>query len=966
MPLKVQFTDLTQNSPNSWNWDFGDGETSSEQNPTHTYLSPGTYTVTLTASNSEGSDTETKTDYITVLEPLPGCVEGPAFELLRRLNSFPYDFYEDYYDYDDNAAGHDPQKTCPGYIETDDIWMTRFFPDSLAFYPSTATLIDSELGIDLNTWYDNGTVVQTYVTGTDEPVLEQVYPEYEINLTQRIEDLPFIGDDPELVGMLSQVVEANEFALRLDGIYSQGPIDEVNDSYAQISTLFGGHAYTPGIGQDIDCKGSFLKYYDMDTETFGNTLPDQFGCSSSLGLKDTILGFSKDLFIDLILLTFDATVDAKLNISPTADAGVNLRIAGPQAMVPGVTSRFVFDVDASATGEICTPDGCDGFGVSLPVPELSEVGLLGEAAASIGDFEPHQSVRSLFPRISDGKDLDYRGLKAFSPVFRIESSKIVLEANISVDLSDFKIPCGGIIDCRQDIFEGEVFSIDPMELYIGQTKIIVHSPVEVHVYDSLGRHVGPNNSGGFDTEIFESAYYEDGHVKMATFPTDTDNFVLVLKGTASGTYNLTLERPVVLKNGTENIIVQQGVYEISEAPTDTGRADVYILNFGAIQKNAQERLDLGAEPEDAVKKALQYTVVPLFEETREPAMISAPYVSGEAGETVTLNAALHSPSGPLGGKTVMFGLEGETLGTAVTGSDGAAALDFKIPAGFDDGRHEVSAAFAGDGGYTPADTLFDLYVKNLPPRVSIDTPAYAEGTVEINVLVEDSNLLSQIILIDGEEVSDEESFSWDTTGHGDGVHRIDAVAYDTKGLKGSAVAFVLSDNTPTEIRFLNVEDGGFYQSFAPEVKIKDAWLKSHSLRLDGRDYEAGTVIETEGPHTLEVEAKDWLGHTTRESVSFYIDNTPPEITLNGVADKETYRYAVTFSYGVSDNLDPNPYSEASVNNPEVFESEGTYTVWVKAADAAGNAAERTATFKIDFHCAKDSDCGAGQFCNKKH
>ncbi|MFO7789979.1 MAG: PKD domain-containing protein, partial [Bacteroidales bacterium] len=62
----VQFTDLSDNTPTSWSWDFGDGGTSTDENPAHEYTSAGTYTVELTATNSAGSDTETKVDYITV------------------------------------------------------------------------------------------------------------------------------------------------------------------------------------------------------------------------------------------------------------------------------------------------------------------------------------------------------------------------------------------------------------------------------------------------------------------------------------------------------------------------------------------------------------------------------------------------------------------------------------------------------------------------------------------------------------------------------------------------------------------------------------------------------------------------------------------------------------------------------------------------------------------------------------
>jgi hypothetical protein len=57
-PLTVQFTDTSTGSPTGWSWDFGDGSpTSTEQNPSHVYTTPGTYTVTLTASNDSGPST---------------------------------------------------------------------------------------------------------------------------------------------------------------------------------------------------------------------------------------------------------------------------------------------------------------------------------------------------------------------------------------------------------------------------------------------------------------------------------------------------------------------------------------------------------------------------------------------------------------------------------------------------------------------------------------------------------------------------------------------------------------------------------------------------------------------------------------------------------------------------------------------------------------------------------------------
>ncbi len=58
--LLVAFEDTTDGRTTSWLWNFGDGNSSANQNPTHTYARPGTYAVTFRATNSLGSDEVTK------------------------------------------------------------------------------------------------------------------------------------------------------------------------------------------------------------------------------------------------------------------------------------------------------------------------------------------------------------------------------------------------------------------------------------------------------------------------------------------------------------------------------------------------------------------------------------------------------------------------------------------------------------------------------------------------------------------------------------------------------------------------------------------------------------------------------------------------------------------------------------------------------------------------------------------
>jgi len=108
----VNFQDLSTNIPIAWLWDFGDGNTSIAQNPTHTYLLTGTYDVTLTSSNVFGNHSTTVTSYMSVTlgNQLVNAACTPAtlgyccdygiyrVELNGILNSSP-DGVEGYQDY---------------------------------------------------------------------------------------------------------------------------------------------------------------------------------------------------------------------------------------------------------------------------------------------------------------------------------------------------------------------------------------------------------------------------------------------------------------------------------------------------------------------------------------------------------------------------------------------------------------------------------------------------------------------------------------------------------------------------------------------------------------------------------------------------------------------------------------------------------------------------------------------------
>ncbi len=84
--LTVTFTN-TSNFATSYSWDFGDGNTSTEENPTHTYAGAGIYTVVLTATNNAGSSTAQQELTVTAGAMTEADLIGGAWQIRNAENS---------------------------------------------------------------------------------------------------------------------------------------------------------------------------------------------------------------------------------------------------------------------------------------------------------------------------------------------------------------------------------------------------------------------------------------------------------------------------------------------------------------------------------------------------------------------------------------------------------------------------------------------------------------------------------------------------------------------------------------------------------------------------------------------------------------------------------------------------------------------------------------------------------------
>jgi Zn-dependent metalloprotease len=122
---QIQFFDQSLNGPNGWQWDFGDGNSSTQQNPLHTYQNSGTYTVTLIATNSFGSNSMVMSNAVTINLPVPPAVADQA-----SCNGATFTF---------TAQTPNPvlwYDTWPGgtVIDTSHIFTTPFLSSSKYYY----------------------------------------------------------------------------------------------------------------------------------------------------------------------------------------------------------------------------------------------------------------------------------------------------------------------------------------------------------------------------------------------------------------------------------------------------------------------------------------------------------------------------------------------------------------------------------------------------------------------------------------------------------------------------------------------------------------------------------------------------------------------------------------------------------------------------------------------------------------
>ena len=178
-PLTISFTDTSTNAPTSWNWSFGDGNFSEEQNPVHEYAFSGQFDVTLNVTGETGNDTITRAGYITAVSSnLEDVLDNPALTFTTSGDA-PWFGEPDIYYYGGSAAQSGDindngqsvlQTTVDGPADVTFDWKVSSEPnyDYLKFYIDD-TLQDSISG-ESGSWTE-----MQYTLGAGSHTLKWVY-----------------------------------------------------------------------------------------------------------------------------------------------------------------------------------------------------------------------------------------------------------------------------------------------------------------------------------------------------------------------------------------------------------------------------------------------------------------------------------------------------------------------------------------------------------------------------------------------------------------------------------------------------------------------------------------------------------------------------------------------------------------------------------------------------------------------
>lgn len=280
-----------------------------------------------------------------------------------------------------------------------------------------------------------------------------------------------------------------------------------------------------------------------------------------------------------------------------------------------------------------------------------------------------------------------------------------------------------------------------------------------------------------------------------------------------------------------------------------------------------------------------------------------------------------------------------------------------------DGNHTIEIyAFdkAGNAGAKGALVNFD----NTAPEINITSPqegAFVKHAVDIDGYVNDTNLLSYALTIDGTVVSNALPYLWDTFASGDGGHTISIQATDKAGNVALKEITVTVDNTLPQVEIKFPPDGAFVRGVVDlTVAVFDTYLDKFRIFINGvlvaenqKNFSWNTTQQPDGAYIIELVAYDKVGNEKRTSGNVTVDNTAPELTvteLNLYPTLNNSEYSLLITTEADANIIVNGVPVILDNGSAIYKTNVTLGInnfVVTAIDRAGNPSVWNKTILVD-------------------
>lgn len=316
-------------------------------------------------------------------------------------------------------------------------------------------------------------------------------------------------------------------------------------------------------------------------------------------------------------------------------------------------------------------------------------------------------------------------------------------------------------------------------------------------------------------------------------------------------------------------------------------------------------------------------------------------------------------------------------GGKVIGNTNKAQGEFLLTQESQQGKGVEITVIAQDRAGNKSERIKTVYIDNKPPRLhlsGVKNYMIAGKDIMLSCETEEENILQEYYAeIIWENVKGKRKTlpvsAWKENGakktlsqklDKDGTYYIKAFAKDASGQTANEELQVIIDKTDPVIRRVETLQGKYLKKFQwdypPHKMIWDFTTYSYEIRVDGRLCHMGETVDSEGTHKMTVKVTDAAGNKAQSSAEFIIDRTAPEIRFRNIEDGGEYEEERIFKVEVKGTEDA--IRRIQINGEEQKLIAGNrsyeytlneckdYEVMVRAADAAGNIAEKTLYSRI--------------------